>query len=80
LILGPGCTQCSRLEADVRDVMAQMNVLGQLIHVTDINEIGRYGVMGTPALAINKKIVSVGTTPEKKKIRQWLEEATGKHN
>ncbi|MCK7512309.1 MAG: thioredoxin family protein [Desulfobacterales bacterium] len=78
LILGPGCAQCSRLEADVRDVMAQMNVPGELIHVTDLREIGKYGVMGTPALVINRKVVSVGTTPEKKKIRQWLEEAIGK--
>ena len=80
LILGPGCAQCSRLEADVRDVMAQMNMPGELIHVTDLREIGKYGVMGTPALVINKKVVSVGTTPEKRKIRQWLEEATVKHN
>jgi hypothetical protein len=75
LILGPGCAQCSRLEADVRDVMAQMNMPGELIHVTDPREIGKYGVMGTPALVINKKIVSVGTNPEKNKIRQWLEDA-----
>jgi hypothetical protein len=80
LILGPGCAQCSRLEADVRDVMAQMNAPGELIHVTDLREIGKYGVMGTPALIINKKVVSVGTMPEKRKICQWLEEATGKHN
>lgn len=78
LILGPGCAQCSRLETDVRDVMAEMSVPGELIHVTDLREIGRYGVMGMPALIINKKIVSVGTTPEKRKIRQWLEEAVGK--
>lgn len=75
LILGPGCARCSRLEADVRDVMAQMNMPGDLIHVTDPREIGKYGVMGTPALVISKKIVSVGTTPEKNKIRQWLEDA-----
>jgi hypothetical protein len=31
--------------------------------------------MGVPALVINKKVVSVGTTPDKKKIREWLEEA-----
>ncbi len=80
LILGPGCAQCSRLEADVRDVMAQMNMSGELIHVTDFREIGKYGVMGTPALVINRKVVSVGTTPEKRKIHQWLEEATVKHN
>ena len=78
LILGPGCAQCSRLEADVRDVMAQMNLAGDLTHVTDLREIGKYGVMGTPALVINRKVVSVGTTPEKKKIRQWLEGAIGK--
>lgn len=79
LILGPGCTQCSRLETDVRDVMAEMDAPGELIHVTDLREIGRYGVMGTPALVINKKVVSVGTTPAKKKIRQWLEEAIVKY-
>jgi len=80
LILGPGCAQCSRLESDVRDVMSQMNAPGELIHVTDLREIGKYGVMGTPALVINKKVVSVGTTPEKKKIHQWLEEATVKNH
>ncbi len=79
IILGPGCAQCSRLEMDVRDVMAAMNLAGDLIHVTDVREIGKYGVMGTPALVINRKVVSVGTTPEKKKIRQWLEEAVNKN-
>jgi CBS domain-containing protein len=74
LILGPGCGQCSRLETDVRDMMAEMNLPGELIHVTDVREIGKYGLMGMPALVINKKVVSVGTTPEKKKIRRWLEE------
>jgi hypothetical protein len=75
IILGPGCAQCSRLAEYVRDVMAEMNLPGEMIHVSDVREIAKYGVMGTPALVINKKIVSVGTTPEKRKIRQWLEEA-----
>ena len=74
LILGPGCAQCSRLETDVRDVMAQMNAPGEMLHISDVREIGKYGVMGVPALVINKKVVSVGTTPDKKKIREWLEE------
>ncbi len=75
IILGAGCARCSRLETDVMDVMVEMNAPGEMIHVTDALEIGKYGVMGTPALVINKKIVSVGTTPDKKKIRQWLEDA-----
>ncbi|MEE9910964.1 MAG: thioredoxin family protein [Deltaproteobacteria bacterium] len=75
VILGPGCAQCSSLESRLRDVMAEMNLAGDLQHVTDAKEIGRYGVMGTPALIINGKVVAVGSVPEKKKIQAWLSEA-----
>lgn len=75
LILGPGCANCSRLETDVRNVLAEINAQAEMNHVTDAREISQYGVMGVPALVINQKVVSVGTTPDKKKIRQWLEEA-----
>ena len=75
VILGPGCAQCASLESSVRDVMAEGNLAGDLLHVTDIKEIGRYEVMGTPALIINGKVVAVGSVPEKKKIQQWLLEA-----
>ena len=78
LILGPGCAQCSSLESLLRDVMAEMNLAGDLQHVTDAKEIGRYGVMGTPALIINGKVVAVGSVPEKKKIQAWLSDAAAK--
>ena len=78
VILGPGCAQCSSLESRLRDVMAEMNLAGDLRHVTDAKEIGLYGVMGTPALVINGKVVAVGSVPEKKKIQQWLAEAAEK--
>jgi hypothetical protein len=78
VILGPGCAQCSSLESRLRDVMAEMNLAGDLRHVTDVKEIGRYGVMGVPALIINGKVVAVGSVPEKKKIQQWLAEAAEK--
>lgn len=75
IILGPGCANCSRLETDVRDVLAEMNAPAEFIHVTDVREIGKYGVMGLPALVINRKVVSAGVVPDKKKIRDWLKEA-----
>ncbi len=78
VILGPGCAQCSSLETSVRDVMAEMNLAGDLAHVTDTKEIGMYGVMGVPALIINGKVVAVGSVPEKNKIQQWLTEAKAK--
>ncbi len=78
VILGPGCFQCSSLESLFREVMAEMNLAGDLRHVTDAKEIGRYGVLGTPALIINGKVVAVGSVPEKKKIQQWLSEAVAR--
>jgi protein-disulfide isomerase len=56
------------------EVMAEMKLAGAVEHVRDIKEIASYGVMGTPALVINAKIVSVGTVPSKAKIREWLSE------
>jgi len=58
------------------EVMAEMNPAGDLEHVRDIKEIGKYGVMGTPALIINGKVMSVGKVPPKAKIKQWLSECS----
>jgi len=56
------------------EVLAEMSLSADLEHVRDIKEIGRYGVMGTPALVINGKVVCVGTVPAKEKIKEWLSE------
>jgi len=73
-ILGPGCTRCDGLEREVMEVMAEMKLAGAVEHVRDIEEIASYGVMGTPALVINGKVVSVGTVPNRAKIKEWLSE------
>lgn len=73
-VLGPGCARCDKLEKEVMEVMAEMKLPADLRHVRDITEISKYGVMGTPALVINGKIVSVGTVPSKAKIKEWLNE------
>jgi small redox-active disulfide protein 2 len=74
-VLGPGCSQCSRMEMDVREVLAEMKLPAELLHVTDVREIGKYGVMGVPALVINDRVVCVGKTPHRKEIKEWLEES-----
>ena len=73
-VLGPGCTQCDRLERELMEVMAEMNLATDIEHVTDINEMRGYGVMGTPALIVNGKVMSVGRVPPRKKITEWLRE------
>ena len=76
LVLGPGCYNCDRLESDLRDVMAEMNVPGEIHHITDTGEIGKYGVMGVPGLVVNGRVVWVGSVPPKGKVRQWLQETS----
>ncbi|MFA5182329.1 MAG: thioredoxin family protein [Syntrophales bacterium] len=75
IVLGPGCARCTQLEQDVREALAEMQLPGELIHVDDLRAIARYGVMGTPALIINGKVVSVGTTPQRQQIKEWLQSA-----
>jgi len=74
-VLGPGCVQCDRLEQEVMRVMAETGIIADIEHVRDIKEIGRYGVMGTPALLINGQVKSVGKVPPKNKLKEWLKEA-----
>jgi len=74
-VLGQGCVQCDKLERDLMEVMAELNLAADLEHVRDIKEIGKYGVMGMPALLINDKVMSVGRVPPKAKLKEWLKEA-----
>ena len=71
-VLGPGCSRCNQLEQDIMAIMNEMGLAGNIEHVTDINAIADYGVMGTPALIINGKVVAVGTVPPKVKLKTWL--------
>ncbi len=77
-VLGSGCTRCNQLEQDLMAVMAEMNMAADVEHVTDIAEIGSYGVMGTPALIVNGAVKSVGSIPPKTKLKQWLQDAFAK--
>jgi len=73
-VLGPGCTQCDRLARELIEVMVELNLAADIEHVTDIKEIGKYGVTGTPALLINGEVMSIGRVPPKAKIKEWLNE------
>ncbi len=71
-VLGQGCVQCDMLEKEVMEVMSQLNLVADLEHVRDIKEIGRYGVMGMPALIINGIVKCVGKVPSRNQLTDWL--------
>ena len=74
-VLGMGCAQCDSLEQMVMGLLTELDFPASLDHVTDIKEIARYGVMGSPSLVINGKVVAVGKVPPRNQIKAWLIDA-----
>jgi small redox-active disulfide protein 2 len=77
-ILGPGCANCDRLEREVMEAVSELNLPAGIDHIRDIREIGKYGVMGSPAVVINGKVKAVGRVPMRNEIKKWLKEAQNK--
>lgn len=73
-ILGTGCARCKNLEATVKEVAAQNNITAEFQKVTEIQEIMKYGIMMTPGLVINEKVICSGIIPKEEQILQWLKE------
>lgn len=71
-ILGPGCASCRKVEELVREVAAEANITAEIGKVTDVIEIAKYGVFGTPAVVVDGKVKSVGKIPKKEEILSWL--------
>ena len=59
-VLGSGCTKCNELEANVKKALEELEMNTTIEHVTDFAQIAAYGVMSTPALVVNGKVVSYG--------------------
>ena len=74
-VLGPGCNNCQRLETAAREAVLLAGVEAEVVHVTDYAEIAAKGVMNTPGLIIDGKVVSIGRVPSVGDIAVWLTEA-----
>ena len=74
-VLGPGCANCMRVERAAREAVAMAGVEAEVRHVTDYGEIAARGVLQTPGLVIDGKVVSYGRVPTASDIAAWLVEA-----
>lgn len=74
LVLGPGCYACDKLMEDMKAVLAGLNIAADLEHVRDKKEIGRFGMVGTPALVINRKVVLSGRTLPRNQLKKLIQE------
>ena len=74
-VLGPGCANCERLARLVRAEVTQAGVEASVEKVSDLNEMIHYGIMATPGLVIDERVVCSGRVPSPGEIRSWLEAA-----
>ena len=71
-ILGPGCPKCKTLDKLTREVVAKNGINAKITKVEDIMEIMKYGVMSTPALVVDEKVIVMGRVPSSDEIKQLL--------
>jgi len=72
-ILGSGCRNCVTLKENTETALKEMGIEAELVKVTEIMDIMAYGVMSTPALVIDEKVVSFGKVLKPKEIVKIFE-------
>lgn len=76
-VIGPGCANCTKLADLCREVVEEINLEAEIQKITDTDEFWKYGIMLTPGLVVNGKILVQGKLPTKKTLENWLQwEAT----
>ena len=71
-ILGTGCAKCNRLEQLTREAAAELGIVADFEHVTQMEQIMAYPIMTTPALVVDEQVKCSGRIPSKDELRSWL--------
>jgi small redox-active disulfide protein 2 len=74
-VVGPGCYNCEKLEKLCQEVIIENDLEGYVEKVTDVNRFAELGVMLTPALIVNDKLLSSGKIPAKNTLLHWLSDS-----
>lgn len=72
-VLGSGCAKCNQLEAATKEALKQLGMDTTIEHVTDFSQIAAYGVMSTPALVVDGKVVSYGKALKAEEVVKILQ-------
>ena len=71
-VLGGGCNKCETLLANAKEAVANVGVEAEVEYITDFAVIASYGIMSTPALIMDEKIVSMGKVLKSSEIEKFL--------
>lgn len=72
-ILGSGCANCIRLEANAKEAVKKLGIEAEFVKVTDYKDIVSYNIMRTPALVINEKVLSYGKVLAPETIKSLIQ-------
>ena len=73
-VFGPGCPRCKQTEKNAVEALEELNLEANVVHVSDLKEIMSHGIMMTPGLAIDDKVVCTGKIPSVEEIKKWVSE------
>lgn len=71
-ILGSGCTNCKRLEANTRAAVSELSIDATIEKVVDFKDIMAYGVMTTPALVVDEEVKFTGKVPSVEELKKYF--------
>jgi small redox-active disulfide protein 2 len=73
-VLGPGCPSCQKLASLVEETAREIGVECEIQKITDIEEIVSFGVMATPALVVDGRVLVTGRVPGADELKKFLQE------
>ena len=71
-VLGGGCCKCENLLSAVKEAVAQKGIDAEIEYITDMSKIMEFGIMSTPALMVDNKVVSMGRVLKAKDVAKKL--------
>ena len=71
-ILGTGCSKCKKLEQLTKEAVTEMGIEATVEKVEDMYKIMQYGIMRTPGLVVDEKVVLSGRLPKSDELRELL--------
>lgn len=74
-VLGPGCNNCHMVEEAARAAVAAMGVEADFEKVSNPAQFAKYGLLFTPGLVINEKLVAAGRIPRENEVMTWIADA-----
>lgn len=72
-VLGPGCKRCQATEDMVKVAANALGIEASVEKITDYAEMAKYGIVSTPGIVIDGKVVHAGGVPREDDLKRWLQ-------